>query len=58
MFLLDEFLNCRVQNCLSLNDFVRYNISIVANSMKTKPERNVCEIACDVSEITYDKSAN
>lgn len=52
MFLLDEFLNCRVQN------YLRLNISIVANSMKTKPERNFCEIACDVSEITYDKSAN
>lgn len=58
MFLPDEFLNCRVQNYLRFNNFLRYNTSIVAISKKTKPERNVCEITCDVSEITYDTSAN
>lgn len=57
MFLSDEFLNFWVQNYLGFDDLLRYNISIVAISKKTKPERNR-EITYDVSEITYDTSAN
>ena len=57
MFLPDEFLNFWVQNYLSFDDLLGYNISIVAISKKIKPERNR-EIAYDVSKITNDTSAN
>lgn len=40
-----------------LADLTRYNISTVAISKKTKLERDVSEIAYDVTEMIFDKSA-